>query len=94
MFPARVVHRKSGQDFRSLAGLKNYMVKEKHIEPTSSVRGGRDGGKLKAVFSSRNHFSWTEAHCSQPGASADQKASSLCRAGGEAAPSHTHFGRI
>lgn len=93
VFPARVVPRKkSGQYFNSLAGFKDYMGKEKHTKPTSSTWGNRNGVKVKAVFSSRNHF-WTEAHFSQLGAPADQKASSFCRAGGEAAPSHTHFGR-
>lgn len=94
-FPARVVHKKkSGQCFRSFAGFKDYMIKEKHIEPRSRMWGGRDGGKVIVVFFNRNHSSWTDAQCSQLGAPADQKASSLCRAGGEAAPSHTHFGRI
>lgn len=36
--PATVVpRRESGQCFRALAGFKDYMVKEKHIEPTKSI---------------------------------------------------------
>lgn len=55
VFPARVVHReKSGQCFRSLPGFKDYVVKKKHIEPTSSMCSGKDGGKVKGVFASRN----------------------------------------
>lgn len=49
--PARVVHRKkSGRCFRSRAGFKDYMVKKKHIEPTSSYVGWQEWRKGESSF--------------------------------------------